>query len=124
METLLFLAIQLVNVPLIVVGWFLCLSPRLARVSWLWWNDEDGSGPGNTWWQKYKWLAWRNPVNNYRYVKRWLWTSIPVSKIGRDLWRPTWGAPNFYGKKGWYFQAGWNSSGFPVLSGGRNVNPY
>lgn len=114
---LLFLLIQIANVPLILLGWLICLSPTLAHWTWLWWNNEDGSGPGNSWWSKYVWLGWRNPVNNYRFVRG-------VSKVGRPLWRVEWGQPNFYGKPGWYAMAGWNSSGFPVLSGGRNVNPY
>jgi hypothetical protein len=43
-----------------------------------------------------------------------------ISKVGRPLWRKTWGAR----PGGFYVAAGWNNSGYPVLSGGRNVNPW
>jgi hypothetical protein len=103
----LFVLIQLVNIPLAILGWFICLSPALARASWLWWNDDDGSGPGSTWWAKYVWLAWRNPVANLRKVKG-------VSSVGRPLFYRTWGSvPRQY-----YFKAGWMSDGYPALSAG------
>lgn len=85
------------------------------RVAWVFDNQEDGIfGPGpQTRGQAIKWAGWRNFVNNLRYVHG-------VSKKGRPLWRKTWGPK----PGGLYFQSGWNSSGYPVLSGGRNVNPY
>jgi len=102
-----------VNIPLMVLGWFICLSPALAKASWLWWNDEDGAGPSVKWWDQYIWLGWRNSVANYKHVPG-------VSKVGRPAYRKTWGPK----PGGFYFQAGWEPNGYPVLSGGRNVNPW
>lgn len=90
--------------------------------AWLWSNDEDGVYP--FWYAKinptwsvgrtvFVWTALRNPVNNLRFVPG-------VSKKGRPFWRKTWGSK----PGGWYVQAGWNGSGWPVISVGRNVNPY
>lgn len=130
---LLFIAIQIVALVLAVVGLpivgLLSLlqawdKPAIAaqwhwpsRAFWIWDNDEDGiCAPGltpPTPWGAFYWSALRNPVNNLRYVPG-------VSKVGRPLWRKTWGAK----PGGWYAQAGWNPSGFPVLSAGRNVNPW
>ena len=84
--------------------------------TWIWGNLEDGIvGPGMTLnrWNAFYWAGIRNPCNNLRYARG-------VSKVGRPLWRKTWGAK----PGGWYVAAGWNNSGFPVLSGGRNVNPW
>lgn len=100
---LLFLLIQLINIPLTILGWLTCLSPTMAYCLWLWWNDEDGSGPGTTWWSKYVWLAWRNPVANLKHVPG-------VSGVGRPLWY--WSNQKFYAK------AGWLSNGYPCLSFG------
>lgn len=92
------------------------------RWAWLWDNDEDGTAPlaftnQHPSWSlnrcEFVWTALRNPVNNFRFVPG-------VSKVGRPLWRKTWGTK----PGGWYIQAGWNNSGYPVLSGGRNVNPF
>lgn len=92
------------------------------RAAWLWSNDEDGVDPSwytvaNPTWgtarRIFTWTALRNPVNNFRYVRG-------VSKIGRPLWRQTWGAK----PGGFYAAAGWNRSGYPVLSLGRNFNVY
>lgn len=54
--------------------WILAWKPKWA---WLWGNEEDGIG-GPQWWddrvsgdltkQVFLWSAWRNPVNNLRYV--------------------------------------------------------
>jgi hypothetical protein len=89
---------------------------RGGYLTWIWGNLEDGIvGPGMilTSWNAFYWSGLRNPVNNLRFVPG-------VSRVGRPLWRRTWGAK----PGGWYAQAGWNDSGYPVLSGGRNVNPY
>lgn len=129
---LLFTAIQLVAAILAVVGVFvvgaLCLCKAWAfnftpgafhwpRAFWLWDNDEDGVCPiffaPPSRWEVFVWSALRNPVNNFRFVPG-------VSKIGRPLFRKTWGAK----PGGFYYQAGWNASGYPVLSGGRNANVF
>ncbi len=86
-----------------------------GRLTWIWGNLEDGivgPGPLNRW-RAFYWSGVRNPCNDLRYIRG-------VSKVGRPLWRKTWGAK----PGGFYVAAGWNSSGYPVLSGGRNVNPY
>lgn len=45
----------------------------------------------------YWWSAWRNSVNNLRFLTRWK------------------GGPFFFAEFGkWYVQLGWNSHGFPV----------
>jgi len=133
----LFILIQLASLVLTIVGIpvvavlveldFLYFGMDGERVhfppwAWIWDNQEDGVLP--TWFrQKYPtwsphrtafvWSALRNPCNNLRFVRG-------VSKVGRPLWRKTWGAK----PGGFYFAAGWNGSGYPVLSGGRNVNPF
>jgi uncharacterized membrane-anchored protein YitT (DUF2179 family) len=101
---LLFAIIQLVNLPLMILGWFVCLSPNFAHFTWLWWNDDDGA-VGSTWWAKYVWLAWRNPVANLRHVPG-------VSKAGRPLW---YGTRTIRGKE-FYWKFGWMSDGYPACS--------
>lgn len=132
---LLFAFIQLVALVLAVVGVPICAVLAYGEFShasrdgwhwpkwaWIWDNDEDGTfsawyHAANPTWSfartEFVWTALRNPVNNFRYVRG-------VSKVGRPLWRQTWGAK----PGGWYVAAGWNNSGYPILSGGRNVNPY
>lgn len=100
-----FAFIQLINIPLMVVGWFICLSPKLAKLTWLWWNDEDGAGPVPHWFSEYMWLAWRNPVANLKHVPG-------ISKVGRPLFYRHWGDP------GWYIKMGWMSNGYPAFSAG------
>lgn len=92
------------------------LQWRGGRLTWLWGNLENGIvGPGMTLnrWSVFYWSALRNSVNNLRYMPG-------ISKVGRPYWRKTWGPK----PGGWYAHAGWNNSGFPVLSGGRNINPW
>lgn len=138
---LLFILVQAVALVLTIIGVPICalyayvLPNRVAKSpitrlemltfpawAWVWSNDEDGIYP--TWYHRvnptwsygrtiFVWTALRNPVNNFRFVRG-------VSKIGRPLWRKTWGAK----PGGFYVQAGWNASGYPVLSGGRNSNVY
>jgi hypothetical protein len=105
---LLFALIQIVNLPLTIMGWIICLSPSLANSLWLWWNDDDVAllSP-MSWWQEYVYLAWRNPVANLRHVPG-------VSKVGRPLWYRTW---TIRGKL-FYAKAGWMSDGYPALSAG------
>lgn len=143
--TLLFIVIQMASLVLTVVGIPICAmlaylklsntassiatstAPSIVqyhwpRWAWLWDNNEDGVAAlwyrqQNPTWslarQQFTWSALRNPCNNLRYVRG-------VSKIGRPLWRITWGAK----PGGLYFQAGWNLSGFPVLSGGKNIHDF
>lgn len=137
----LFVLIQFASLVLTVAGIPVCGFLALCKLSslgpllpsgeqlwhwpawaWIWDNQEDGVDP--MWYRdahanwpaslrEFTWAALRNPVNNLRYVRG-------VSLKGRPLWRKTWGdRPG-----GWYAQAGWNSSGFPVLSAGRNPNPF
>jgi hypothetical protein len=136
---LLFIAIQIVSLVLTVLGIPICAILALAcaattksarfpqppamaaiwgwpRPFWLWSNDVDGvygSGNPHTRWQAFAWTALRNPCNNLRFVPG-------VSKVGRPLWRVEWTIID----KRYYAQAGWNNSGFPVLSAGINVNPW
>ncbi len=131
----LFIAIQLAALLLTIVGIPVCAALAYIGYSfptegkwhwpkwaWIWDNEEDGVWPNwyakaNPTWStarvEFMWTGLRNSANNLRYVPG-------VSKVGRPLWRKTWGAK----PGGWYAQAGWNNSGFPVLSAGRNVNPY
>ncbi len=84
--------------------------------AWIYDNEEDGVLPewyakANPTWgpglRAFVWCAQRNSTNNLRYVPG-------VSKIGRPLYRRDF---TLAGRK-MYFQAGWNPSGFPVISGG------
>jgi len=98
----LFIAIQLVNAPLAIAGLIVCVSPRLAKLSWLWWNSIDP--PKGSYLEQYYWLAIRNPVSNLRLVPG-------ISGAGRPLWY--WSNGKFYAK------AGWTSNTYPVLSAGK-----
>ena len=128
-----FILIQLVSLVLTLLGIPICAALAYSGMSgphtvqgkilwhwpklfWLWDNDEDGVWcdwyrKSNPQWsvprQEFMWTALRNPCNNLRYVPG-------VSKVGRPLWRWTW----IFRGTGYYAQAGWNGSGFPVLSAG------
>jgi hypothetical protein len=108
----LFALIQILNVPLMVLGWFVCLLPSLARFTWLWWNDDDGA-VGVTWWDRYVWLAWRNPVANLRRIPG-------VAGAGRPLLYRWWTSTPDDFKSGHYVKIGWESGlpHYPVMSGG------
>lgn len=99
----LFWSIQFVNAQLLPIGAIVCLSPTLAKASWIFWNDDDGA-VGATWWQKYKWLAWRNPVDNFKHVK---WTQRP-----EDLNYKTW----IWRGKQYYYKVGWMSDTYAAMS--------
>jgi hypothetical protein len=100
----LFILIQLVNLPLMVLGWFICLDASLAHALWLWWNtDDDALIESMSWFDRYVYLAWRNPVANLRRVPG-------VSGKGRPIWY--WSNGKFYAK------AGWMTDGYPCLSCG------
>jgi hypothetical protein len=85
------------------------------RWAWVWDNEIDGvMGPAiPSPWNAFYWSALRNPCNNLRFFPG-------VSNKNRPLWRVTCGSK----PGGWYFQAGWNGDGYPVLSSGRNVNSW
>lgn len=104
---LLFIFVQLLNIPLMVLGWFICLDPLIADCLWLWWNSDDPPYQAWSWWETYVWLAWRNPVANLRHVKF-------VSGKNRPLFYRTW----VWFKKEFYVKAGWMSDGYPALSAG------
>lgn len=146
----LFILIQLTSLLMFFVGIPVCaylaychgytFDPTTGESHWpqwahIWDNEEDGILPH--WYEAqhhawtdahvmFIWTVFRNPVNNLRFVKRFLWLpNLPVSSTSRKLWRVTWGTPATPGAKSrWYAQAGWNSSGFPVLSAGSNPNPF
>lgn len=83
---------------------------RGGWLTWIWGNEEDGVIGADFFRARFKderlsaylWSAWRNPANNLRFIFQWK---------GGPFWRRE--------RSGWYVQAGWNSSGYPVLSGGR-----
>jgi hypothetical protein len=129
---LLFILIQLVNIPLFIIGLPLCAVLAYGNFSridartgnfhwpawaWLWDNEEDGTCPHwyavtNPRWSfaraEFTWTALRNSVNNLRYVSG-------VSKPGRPLWywTGTIKGKQFYAKAGWEAKTGW-----PSLSAG------
>lgn len=103
----LFALIQLVNLPLTVMGWFLCALPY-GLVPWLWANDDDDVQiVYMPYWQRYVYEAWRNPVANLRHVRG-------VSKIGRPLFYKSF---VIYSKE-FYVKLGWMSDGYPACSVG------
>lgn len=101
----LFWRIQFLSGNLMIAGWFICLSPALAKRTWIFWNDDDGA-VGATWWKRYCWLAWRNPVDNFKHVK-WTQAAAPLTY-------KTW---QWRGKQ-YYYKAGWMSDTFCALSAG------
>jgi hypothetical protein len=112
----LFAAIQLVNLPLTVVGWFILafyifVWRSLPRWTWVWQNDDDAwfnqYPKPVTRWDAFDWLALRNPVANLRHVPG-------VSKVGRPLYYRTWLVKG----KQFYLKCGWMSDGYPALSAG------
>jgi hypothetical protein len=116
----LFIALQIVQIPLTILG--IPIVGALAAAGafhlvngqwhfhtdfWLWDNDQDGvCAPGidtPTRWQVFYWSALRNPAHNYG--------SIPgVSGTGRPLW--------YWSDQRWYAKAGWLSDGRPCMSAG------
>lgn len=99
---------QLANLPLMALGLVICISPAFAKRTWLWWNDDDGAGPGTSWWSKYCWLALRNPVDNLKHVKG-------VATPGGPLLYRTW----FWFGKQFYYKVGYMPhEGYPACSAG------
>lgn len=98
-----FWLIQFVSANLAFLGLFICLSPALAKASWLWWNSDDGA-VGATYWARYRWLAWRNPVANLRRVPG---VSGPGRRLTYHWWvsNPETADP----KSGHYIKVGWLS---------------
>lgn len=102
-----FILIQLVNLLLFPLGLLICLWPKLAKLSWIFWNSIDP--PTGTWLATYIWLALRNPVSNLRLIPG-------VSRTGRPLWNKQWLIRGTF----YYAQAGWlGTTGFPVCSAGK-----
>jgi hypothetical protein len=107
----LFVLIQLINIPLTVLGWFVGLQlvyGRYYSFLWLWENDDDveltsAMSP----WRRYVYLSWRNPVANLRHVPG-------VSGKGRPLYYRSW----LIKGKQFYVKCGWMSDGYPALSAG------
>jgi len=100
----LFLLIQLVNLLLWPIGLVVCLSPSLAKRSWIFWNSVNP--PTGSWWASYVWLALRNPVSNLRLIPG-------VSRPGRPLWLKS----IVLSGKPYHAMAGWlGTTGYPVLS--------
>jgi uncharacterized membrane-anchored protein YitT (DUF2179 family) len=110
---LFFVFIQLINIPLMVMGWVICLYLPLAKFLWLWWNDDDPPKPGTSWWSEYVWLAWRNPVANLRRIPG-------VAGAGRPLIYHWWHPASTGTTDGWYVKIGWESGApyYPVMSAG------
>jgi hypothetical protein len=107
-----YVLIQLASAILTVPGWVICLWPPFAKLTWLWWNSDDGA-VGKSWFEQYVWLAWRNSVSNLRRI-------YGVSGPGRPLlyhWRTSTPADI---KSGWYYKIGWESGPpyYPVFSFG------
>jgi hypothetical protein len=100
-----FALIQLISALLTPIGWVVCLLPSPA-VPWLWQN-EDAVVLTQSYWERYIYEGWRNPVSNLRYVRG-------VSGVGRPLFYRTW---TMLGKE-FYVKAGWMTDGFPCLSAG------
>jgi hypothetical protein len=138
-----FAVVQLISLVATILGWLLLIPFCLARawrpvsstvdpkrtidewswrpLNWVYGNLEDGpsgvyalvwnaTGAArvpympNAWapWRAYIWSGWRNSADGLKRLFRW--TGGPFK---RWEWR------------GLYAQAGWNSSGFPVMSAGR-----
>ncbi len=128
----LFILIQIAAMILALIGLPICAVLAYGNFShdyahtgkfhwpqwaWLWDNDEDGTFP--EWYHtthpewslartEFMWTALRNSVNNFRFVPG-------VSKKGRPMWIRNW---TIRGKT-YYAKAGWNGSGYPVISAGR-----
>ena len=126
----LFALIQTVSAVMWVPGWFVVGGLAIARAwhkgtdgkyhwpAWAWIFDDEEDGVLPAWyWERHLtwpmpliawvWCAFRNSVNNLRYVPG-------VSKVGRPFYKRLFTA---FGKP-LYVQAGWNQSGFPVVSAG------
>ena len=100
----LFLLIQICNLVLLPFGLVVCLWPKLAKLSWIFWNSIDP--PTGSWWATYVWLALRNPVSNLRLIPG-------VSRPGRPLWLKS----ILLSGKSYHAMAGWlGTTGYPVLS--------
>lgn len=104
-----FAIVQLVNLPLMVVGWFVCLSPLLQELTWLWDNWDDVLLIDRmSWWQRYVYTAWRNPVSNLRHVPG-------VSLVGGPLAYRSW----LWRGKQFYYKVGYSPhTGYPMMSAG------
>jgi len=101
-----FWVIQFVNAQLLVLGLFICLWPAFAKCTWLWWNDDDGA-VGKTYWERYYWLAIRNPVDNFKHVR---WTQRSYGPLFYKTW--------IRQGKMYYAKVGWMDNTFCCMSAG------
>jgi len=129
-----YLLLQALSIVLQVVGFFLLVVPAAQKswheivapenrvpgtkinvwtnpLLWLWSNDENGvTADGTSFAQVWYWTAWRNPVDNFKYL--W-WTQRQGGPfIHRNF--------TFRGTLR-YIQFGWNSSGYIVGSLGKGT---
>jgi hypothetical protein len=129
------LVLSAVGIPLCAyLAWFGMWTYVAGKFHWanprfnLWDNKEDGICA--SWYRAehldwslercaFYWSALRNPCNNLRFEPG-------VSEVGRPLWKRFFNLPHV-ARNGWrltfswrpsYAQAGWNESGYPVLSAG------
>jgi hypothetical protein len=107
-----FALFQALGALLFFPGLLICLSPTVARLSWLWWNSDDPP-TGWGWLRAYKWLAFRNHVANMRRIPG-------CAGPGRPLIYHWWEANPADIKSGHYFKMGWESGPpyYPVWSAG------
>jgi hypothetical protein len=113
---LLIALIQVINILLMIPGFFVTAADLWLGTPepWLWDNSDDK--PLLQGWSKLYtlyWMTFRNPVANFRFVPG-------VSKKGRPLfyrdWFWTWNRFGF--KKQFYVKIGWMSNGYPCSSWG------
>jgi hypothetical protein len=106
---LLFALIQIVNLPLMILGIPVIAFDVIENepIPWIWENEDDPPAANWTRWHTFKWLALRNPVANLRHIPG-------VSGTGRPLFYRTW---TDFGKQ-FYVKVGWMSNGYPALSAG------
>lgn len=105
----LFVLIQLVNLPLMIIGIPVAAFDLIFNepVPWIWENMDDTPPASWSKWRTFVWLALRNPVANLRHV-------AGVSKPGRPIFYRTW---TTFGKL-FYVKAGWMGNGYPAFSAG------
>lgn len=99
---LFFIAIQIVNAPLLIMGLFICLYPPFAKWTRLWWNNDDPPDISLSWWKSYYWLVIRNPVANFRRIPF-------VSGPGRPMLYHWWTKTPDDIHSGHYIKIGWES---------------
>lgn len=103
------------------------LQWRGGALTWLWANDEDGvDGLRGMNVDASGWVyqaAWINKTKNYsRFRRLYEWSTIR-NYANNMRFLATWKGGPFYryenAAKTFYFQAGWNDHGYPVISAGK-----